>query len=78
MILYHNVEELNGNYLTDAFDAEIMAVDCVDIVYQDHQYTEYAAEIVEDDTLKEYDNLVVETVGMERSPLSGIPAGRLF
>lgn len=56
MILYHNVEELNGNYLTDAFDAEIMAVDCVDIVYQDHQYTEYAAEIVEGDTLEKYDN----------------------
>ena len=56
MKLYHNVEELNGNYLTDAFDAEIMAVDSVDIVFQDHQYTEYAAEIVEGDTLEKYDN----------------------
>lgn len=56
MKLYHRVEDLNGNYLMDVYDAEVLVADSVDIVFQDHQYTEYAAEIVEVDTLKEYDN----------------------
>lgn len=79
MKLHHRVEDLNGNYLIDVYDAEVLEADSVDIVFQDHQYTEYAAEIVEDDTLKEYDNFsdilqVIEEAFKECACIGEAPA----
>ena len=58
----HNVEEINGGYLIDDYGGdrdmgdEIYVEDYVDVFFNDHQYTEYAAKTVDYDILKEYEN----------------------
>lgn len=58
----HNVEELDGSYLTDNYGGdrdygdEILVQDDIDIFYYGQQYVEYGAEIVDKNILEEYEN----------------------
>lgn len=81
----HNVEELNGGYLLDDYGGdrdvgdEIYVEDFVDVFFNNHQYTEYGAEVVDNDILKEYENyndilLEIEKNFEECSSIGGAPA----
>ncbi len=81
----HNVEEINGGYLIDDYGGdrdmgdEIYVEDYVDVFFNDHQYTEYAAKTVDYDILKEYENyddvlLLIEKNFEEYSYIGGAPA----